>query len=61
MVLFGRAQGFPPFAVHSEDRTAINERCFRPWVMFQSTSKKVDLVSDPGGVLCKATASAISL
>ena len=45
MVLFSRAQHFPPPAVHPEGRAAINERCFHLWIVFQSSSKEVNLIS----------------
>jgi len=60
-LLFSEVQGFPPPAVRPERRAAIGEGCFRPWVVFQSGGKEVDLVSDPGGVLCKPTTSMIDL
>jgi len=61
VVRFGGAQGFPPFAVHPKGRAAIGERCFRPGVMFQSSGKEADLVSDRGGILYNIMASTIGL
>ena len=61
VVRFSRVQGFPPLAVHPESRAAVGERCFGPWVMFQSNGKEVDLVSDPGGILYNTMASMVGL
>ena len=43
---FDKIQYFPSPAVRLESLAAISQRCFRPWVMLHSGTKKVDFVLD---------------
>jgi len=59
--LFCIVQSFPTPAVRCESTAAIEQRCFRPRIAFQSGSKEVDLVLDRERVSYKTAASVIGL